>query len=165
MNSEALLKLADLLESPVVQDENFNLDTWIDTSEGLFSGEWDMNTHLNYDESVDKFVAEMKWRFRRDKRIEVPHNCGMTCCALGWAGLDHWFITKGFKTTPEGAVKHKSAGTYGWDAAETFFKIDCTHCFYLFSDESYGKSVTKLDVANRIRDFVFTHTSTSKKRK
>lgn len=145
MNKIALLKLAELLEDPEVHEENFDLTSWINDSEGIIS--------MGFDEPGFEDVATaLKWRMRRDRRMEIPHKCGMTCCALGWAGLNKWFIYRGFKTTCEGSISYREA--QGWEAAEDFFDISGDHAIGLFSDESYPEDVTKLDVAKRVREFV-----------
>lgn len=150
MNKEALLKLAEILESKDVLEENFDLTAWMNDKNKV------LGIGATFGEDSPAFqaiVRTLKTRFRNDRRMEVPHNCGMTCCACGWAGLNRWFISRGFKTTHTGNVSYR--GMLGWDAVTEFFGLDNDDAEYLFSDTSYDEGgVSKLEVAARIREFV-----------
>lgn len=65
----------------------------------------------------------------------VPHECGTTACACGYAGLDRWFRDAGFQTSHNGWVEFKEH--FGWDAVKKFFRLNQADASYLFDAKSY----------------------------
>ena len=70
----------------------------------------------------------------------VPHSCGTTACAAGYAGLDNWFRLEGFRTTADGAIIYDKANSrkQGWDAISAFFELDMKLTKRIFDAEAYA---------------------------
>ena len=134
MNIEAMNQLIRVLTNVQNTPElatAFNLDDW-----------------MNAYEKVD--YRELEGRYGADyaddaKRIMIPHKCGATACAVGYAGLDPWFRARGLSTSIDGDVKYvlpgeneDDDGAYdGFDAAAEFFGISGNDAYNLFSDSAY----------------------------
>lgn len=153
MNIEAMNQLIRVLTNVQNTPElaiAFNLDDWMSTY-----------TKEDYNELTEKYGGD----FADDsKRIMIPHKCGATACAVGYAGLDPWFRARGLSTSIDGDVKYvlpgeneDDDGAYdGFDAAAEFFGISADNAFYLFSDVSYAdRSATGPDqVITRIKQMI-----------
>lgn len=130
MNIEALLRTADILEQ--VRDDAFNLYSFVGR---------------NYKE--DKFAEAIS----TERTILVPHNCGCTACATGYAGLDPWFVERGFETTLSGDIYYKNKGQEGWEAVYAFYGLSYQQAHYLFDSDSYASLTDRAPVIARLREF------------
>jgi len=81
----------------------------------------------------------------------IPHNCGATACACGYAGLDLWFNEQGFRTTQGGTVQYGEKQS--WGAVEDFFDLTVEESHYLFTGD-YDEYVSPDMVATRIELFI-----------
>lgn len=93
----------------------------------------------------------------------VP-DCGYTACAVGHAGMDKWFISRGLETDPRtGAIYFwpvdMSFGIAGWNAVKTFFGLSDVQSLYLFSPDYYRYEEWRDThaVVKRIQDFIKTY--------
>ena len=134
MNSEALIRLADLLEGKgpyeeqgPVPDDVFDMEIWGEDYEKLGTGE-----------------------------------CGFAGCALGWATTDRWFKERGLLmprlvdgTVGEPQFMQDNGWTgYGFRAAASFFRISFALARHLFSPSGYADQFgapSPAAVAARIR--------------
>ena len=150
MNKRALEQLASMLETKV-EAKYFDLSGWVGNDD-------DFTTKPKYQMSqsaVQEKFSEVENVFL------VPHACGTTCCAVGYAGLDEWFSSNGFRTdlyyghvyfTPEG--REGEVRYTGWDAVTTFFDISENKARMLFNSNHYVKGAGPSLVAERIREFI-----------
>lgn len=134
MNQEALIKLAELLETKVREDE-FNLIGWtgftakkrmadfndegdkigytlieVDdaTLDYLLFGTYDTEENEAVIENAERFSADLAANYLQPTPVEIPHNCGAHACACGHAGLDGWFRERGFTTNIKGHVQWRN---------------------------------------------------------
>ena len=134
MNTEALLRVADLVD----KDIQIDMSSWVYRPyEGTF---YKVN---------DKPV------------MRTP--CGYVACAIGHAGYDPWFnVRKFFVSTFKQPMYREHNITYhAWAAITQFFDINEPAAIYLFGTQSYPDTLTYPElmvtgeyVAQRIRDFV-----------
>jgi hypothetical protein len=133
MDTERLLKLADLLENDAANDKGvrFNLSLWARPS-----GE-------------DEFKPRQK----------VKIDCGTTACAVGLACISGTFRDDGLRYSIKKfdgfcPIFEKAEG---WNAVKDFFGLSFDDAYYLFGDSSYPSGKTQgaegeRYVARRIRD-------------
>jgi hypothetical protein len=143
MNVERLTRLAELLKD--VHKDAFDITTftggYIENSEGGL-----MHAELRYNGALyNKWMKNYAASLEKDL-VWVPHNCGATACACGYAGLDPWFRDHGFVTTREGRVNYtKEDGTIytGYEAMMYFFDLSTTQTDHLFTVHGYPSSKVK----------------------
>ena len=143
MNTEALLKLAELLEEDAANPTGvkFDLGTW---------------------GKVPK-PGVVDWLLWRSPRLD----CGTKACAIGMACLHPWFNERGLKAAPADLSKgciypvcvEGDFSLHGFHGVAHFFGISHNEAFRLFSDESYQhreqlSTAGELAVAARIRQLV-----------
>ena len=98
-----------------------------------------------------------------EEAMRIPHNCGTTACAVGYAGLDEGFREEGLLTTPDGNIKYtinkgqdSEETVDSWDAVTVFFEISPFVATVLFSSEAYKEdddvNVVRKRVIEAIRD-------------
>lgn len=88
------------------------------------------NPNAKYIERFEQLIRVLRGlsRHEREKHLDMntwgeETECGTTCCAAGFAGLDPWFKRRGF------SLKHSHGPTKvvatrnnrGWDAVKEFF--------------------------------------------
>lgn len=129
MNIEALLRTADILEQ--VKDDAFNLYSFVGRA---------------YKER--EFAEALSTK----RTILVPHNCGCTACATGYAGLDPWFVERGFETSLTGVIHYKDE-TEGWNAVYAFYGLNYSQAHYLFDSTCYASLTDRAPVIARLREF------------
>ena len=127
MNIEAMKQMVRVLstvrDTPLLA-QKFNLSDWL---ERKFD-----NDNNSYTTNTAKAFAEVK----DDKDfILIPHNCGTSACACGYAGLDAWFRAQNFKTDKNGNIYFGEFDS--WDAVHEFFDINEETAANLFSGDSY----------------------------
>lgn len=153
MNTEALNQLVRVLNQVQNTAEllaSFSLSDWMDTN----------------DIKAERAEDILKETPHTMEYITIPHKCGATACAVGYAGLDPWFRARGFETSIYGDLQYtytlQEGGTqseYNWAAPMKFFDLAEHEAHYLFFDANYrdqavdGK-VEPLVVANRIKEFI-----------
>lgn len=141
-----LLQLADLLLGEgdyelVGPPKTFDIDAFV------WRGYW---------EEVDRESSGfgLTWEMMREGE------CGTSACACGFAAIDPWFRSKGFKYNPQdrGTIIYRDEGGryhHGFDDAScAFFDITHEQFTYLFMPGSYEGEVTAEMVADRIHEVV-----------
>ncbi len=121
MNIEAMNQLLRVLHNvsrDVSKRVKFNLNDWMDVNNSDVTKEAGLQNDV---------VTDVTY---------IPHTCGCTACACGYAGLDPWFREQGFKTTPSGNVMFDDDFD-GWYAVEKFFGINTNTAYKLFQSSSY----------------------------
>lgn len=137
MNTQRLLKLADLLEADATNPEGckFDLDTW-----------------ATYDED-EYFPTKRKFK---------QLNCNTQACAVGLACLSGAFKAEGLSWRPsweENNIVPLFKRKAGFPAVEAFFGINNDAAHFLFASYQYVRLPTvgaegERAVAKRIREFV-----------
>jgi hypothetical protein len=147
MNREALEQTVRVLEDVIRYKLNFSLETFVGVNVDYGDGDIEniglgRYTGGEAKEASDKFYAAME----KEQFLLIPHNCGCTACATGYAGLDPWFRERGFMTEKDGRVMFNDER--GWSALTEFYDLDEFAAEYLFMPhENY---TTPEDVINRI---------------
>jgi hypothetical protein len=93
-----------------------------------------MNNTAKYIERFEQLIRVLQDLPPHEKRKHFnirewaeQTDCGTTCCAAGFAGLDSWFRRRGFKLTKPkhigglGNIGFK--GNVGWEALHEFFGL------------------------------------------
>ena len=125
--------------------ESFNLRDWMDG------------------ESVDEEVLEaQEAEFKEaDQKgatlIHIPHKCGTTACAVGYAGLDPWFRARGLKTDNYGGISYHRRIQHegldisgGWHGVIQFFECTGTEARVLFDPDYYSEETTNGGTLNDV---------------
>lgn len=156
---EALEQTIRVLEDVKKYHLNFDLRTFVGVDlEDSVDGQVNNNAVFRRADSTaaKAFLAAMQ----KEQLVLIPHNCGCTACATGYAGLDPWFRERGFRTTIDGTMEYVNPTTLkavqGWDALSLFYGITDTQANYLFTNEYYNKATDPQEVIDRIRE-VLTH--------
>jgi hypothetical protein len=140
MNTERLLKLADLLEADANNEKgvSFDLTAWARKRVGS-TGEF---SNCSFD------IGEV-----------VPVDCSTAACAWGLAAISGKFAADGvgYRVSIIGVLTPTFDGKTDYEAAETFFEIGYRQTAFLFDPEYYPETKLKgrdgeLFVAQRIRD-------------
>lgn len=67
--------------------------------------------------------------------------CGTVACAAGWAGMDPWFVERGFRTSLKGNGVALYVGNSAWrmdyDACRDFFGADDDEAEHIFDPKTY----------------------------
>lgn len=139
MHRERLENVVRVLRS-LPPEAPFNLLSWVGDLDRE-SDDWDSeyNEPIFHTESLPLTAEPMM----------IPHNCGASACACGYAGLDPWFREQGFCTTPSGTVTF--SGFQSWEAVQAFFDINMREANYLFSS---GDQTSREDTIARIECFL-----------
>lgn len=144
-----MVRVLRTVQSRPELSERFDLRTWFDTYSA--NGRQHMEAQFESEEDT----------------LSIPHNCGTTACAVGYAGLDPWFREQGFTTADDGSVTFKTH--YGhrstsWNAVEEFFNISEHRAEYFFSankypqdEDEYVSHATVTDVIDRIVAYMDDH--------
>lgn len=130
MNIEALEELVRVLnavQSDSRRAESFSLDHWFGSDYVSRPKEEQRMALPEEFEQADHLKTTL---------IHIPHGCGTTACACGYAGLDPWFRQRGFTTLADGGVQGPE-GTFGWTAVREFFQMNHTKAKFLFDPTSY----------------------------
>lgn len=144
MHLERLKQMVRVLRT-VEQNEqlknSFDLSDWV--------------ADINIDADINESYLELYDNTAdNEQMLTIPHNCGTTACACGYAGLDPWFRKEGFITDETGNV------TFGvfesWGAVEKFFGLTEVEGVSLFSRYSYEETITPSDVIVRIAQMIQT---------
>jgi hypothetical protein len=150
MNREALIQTVRVLKDVQKWNLAFDLTSFVGRSVG---GEnYSLSRYHTVDEvatASEKFTAAME----KEQFILIPHNCGCTACATGYAGLDPWFQQQGFCTTPDGRVEYRRpSGTVNpnWYGMTEFYDLEQHEAQYLFMPHCDYR--TAQDVIDRIED-------------
>ena len=109
MNIEALERTAQIIESQ--QPDIFNLASFLGANIEDEEGNKE-NCDIESAQASAVFKkAEALWAmFEADGCLEhIPHACGATACATGFAGLNKWFRDRGFKTGLDGLVTYTTS--------------------------------------------------------
>lgn len=139
MHRERLENVVRVLKS-LPPEAPFNLLSWVgDLERGSDDWDSDYNGLIFREEDFPLIVEPML----------IPHNCGCSACACGYAGLDPWFREQGFITTPRGTVTFGDAQS--WQAVEAFFDLRASESHYLFSS---GDQTSREDTIARIERFL-----------
>lgn len=139
MHRERLENVVRVLRS-LPPEAEFNLLSWVgDLERGSDDWDSDYNGLIFREEDFPLIVEPML----------IPHNCGCSACACGYAGLDPWFREQGFCTTPSGTVTF--SGFQSWEAVQAFFDISARIAERLFSS---GDMTSREDTIARIEDFL-----------
>lgn len=128
MNIEALEQLVRVLnevQSDTRTAQSFCLDEWFDRVSSKVTGNG--ITLREQFEQADQDKVSI---------ITIPHACGTTACACGYAGLDPWFRERGFTTNADGSLGGHN-NMFGWAAVKEFFQITHADACFLFDIMSY----------------------------
>lgn len=145
MNIEAFEQLIRVLEEVKAKyPESFSLSNWVETE-------------LSYDSQLSDVADE-----NPDTPLtELVVSCGTTACACGWAGMDKWFLDKGFRfnlSDGDMLFDTEQGEEYGWGAVSKFFDISHDMADYLFSeysyDDDYPNDVSIDSVIKRINEVI-----------
>lgn len=92
---------------------------------------------------------------------EFGRNMGDYCryCAAGFAGLNPWFIERGFLTVPNGEFLYEVVfkNEYYMNAIVKFFEIDHKDAIKLFHSVSYNDA-SQEKVLERIKEYIKNNT-------
>lgn len=140
MNREALEQTVRVLEDVIKFRLAFDLKTFIGVSDytGYNCSLWSCGD--------PDLQAKFKNAMEKEQFLLIPHNCGCTACATGYAGLDPWFIERGFKTTKEGGLRY--GDFIDWAALMAFYQLSSGEADYLFTN--HFDYTTPEDVIDRI---------------
>ena len=129
MNAERLTQLVRVLKEVQASTEasvSFDLFDWMQ------------------DSNPDLMLPMIEEATRNNQTmIHIPHACGTTACAVGYAGFDPWFRSQGWTTTVYGGIQYEYNEGYGpecasnWPAVTKFFELSLTDAEELFQSFSY----------------------------
>ena len=144
-----MVRVLRTVQSRPELSKRFDLRTWFDT----YASNGRQHLQAQFESAEDK--------------VSIPHNCGTTACAVGYAGLDPWFREQGFTTDAQGGVNYESQGgriISSWNAVECFFDISEHRAEYFFSannypqdEDEYVSHATVTDVIDRIVAYMDDH--------
>jgi hypothetical protein len=147
MNTDRLLRLADLLEANAANPTGvkFDLETW-----AIPAG---YDVHTAYSTGTHAYAPDTE---------TIPLDCNTVACAMGLAAISGVFKDDGldWKISDSGwLVPVYGKFIDGFQAAEAFFDVEYRATEHLFDASFYPDVETKgsdgeLAVAQRIRDFV-----------
>lgn len=151
MNIQHLNELIRVLEN--VNPIDFNLEEWVVDQKDLqiaIDHEWDISD-------------------RKYQQLQDPNNCGIVCCAMGWACQDQYFIENGLTLGTAQMPTHLSTfyneqtgktekqPTHGFRAIKYFFEFENIKTGEnLFLDVVYETTdkTTPEQVIARVRDLI-----------
>jgi hypothetical protein len=163
MNREALKQTIRVLEEVKARNLAFDLNTFVgynrQAKDDRVAKNMPIYPKLAFDTTDEEDNLRQKWEksfLSTDEGLLIPHNCGATACATGYAGLDPWFVAQGFYTTLQGNVKYKHPdGDFevdGWEALETFYDIYDEESEWLFMPAASYTVTDPQVVIDRIQD-------------
>jgi len=156
MNREALEQTIRVLKRVKEEQLGFDLHTFVGVTKERESGS--ANRSLSYGEiGGDSQEARKFSEIFNDQGpdIRIPHACGCTACATGYAGLDPWFRARGFVTRSNGTVVMLDPDTrevihFEWDGMAQFYELDDLQAQYLFMPYPYDDPRDPQAVIDRI---------------
>lgn len=157
MNIERMQQLVRVLERVSNNEQlknSFNLGSWLG---------------VNYDteraRTVNYYALSKQVEEADDPTMLVPE-CGTTACACGFAGLDPWFRSQGFKLEIDGggpSIVYTLIGDneeledmYSWLAIRKFFDISAHLAYRLFEEQRNENEVyvTVDHVIARVKEYM-----------
>lgn len=136
-----LIRVLDEVAQNQAMVNSFSLSDWFALYEEL-------------DMVEDALREEYERKFDTDAPdlLTIPHKCGTTACAVGYAGLDPWFRTQGLRTSIQGDMHYHPSGfnhpLQNFPAVYEFFGIEPQVAGEMFTPYSYVRAGIKPTLAN-----------------